>query len=94
MRIAYLKASDWLNRNGDFDDSNARVHNCAADIESDFEQDNSIKDPECPEQRDMSAMSNVPGLIRPTAKSKRLPEKVFVTVNAIEMRRINGVKKK
>jgi len=59
-----------------------------------MEQDNSIEDPESPEQRDVSAAPNVAGLIRPTRKSKRHAEKVLATVNAIETRRNKGVKKK
>jgi len=59
-----------------------------------MEKDNNIEDPECPEQRDVSATPNVPGLIRPTQKSKNQAEKVLMTVNAIEMRRNTGVKKK
>jgi hypothetical protein len=65
-----------------------------ADIESDMEQDNSIEDPESPEQQDMSASPNVPGLIWPKRKSKRHAEKWFVTVNAIETKKNIGVKKK
>jgi len=53
-----------------------------------------MEDLECPEQRDGSAAPNVPGLIRPTRKSKRHAEMVFVTINAIETRRKKGVKKK
>jgi len=65
-----------------------------ADVDSDLEQDNSIEDLECPEQWDVSAMPNVAGLIGPTQKSKRQAEKVLMTVNTIETRRNNGVKKK
>jgi len=59
-----------------------------------MEQDNTIKDSESPEQRDVSAAPNVPGLIRPTRQSKRHAEKVLVTVDTIETRRNKGVKKK
>jgi len=85
---------DWLNWNGDLDNPNDSEDDYAVDVESDIEQDNSIEDPECPEQRDVSAAPNVPGLIRPTQKSKRQAEKVLMTVNAIETRRNKGVKKK
>jgi hypothetical protein len=47
---------------------------CVAEVESDIAQDNSIKDPQHPEQLDISAAQNVPGLIRPTPKSKRHAE--------------------
>jgi hypothetical protein len=85
---------DWLNWNGDLDNPNDSEDDCTADVESDMEQDNPIEDPESPEQRDVRAAPNVPGLIRPTRKSKRHAEKVLVTVNAIETRRNKGVKKK
>jgi hypothetical protein len=85
---------DWLNWNRDLDNPNDREDDCAGDFESDMEQDNTIEDPHSPEQRDVSAPPNVPGLIRPTWKSKRHAEKVLVTVNTIETRRNKGVKKK
>jgi len=59
-----------------------------------MEQDNSIEDPESAEQWDVTATANVPGLIRPTPKSKRHAEKVLVTVNAIKTSRNKGVKHK
>jgi len=85
---------DWLNWNGDLDNPNDSEDDCAGDVESDIEQDNSVEDPECPEQQDVSATPNVPGLIRPTRKSKRQAEKVLMTVSAIETRRNKGVKTK
>ena len=85
---------DWLNWNGDLDNPNDSEDDCAPDVESDMEQDNTIEDPESPKQQDVSAAPNVPGLIRPTRKSKRHAEKVLVTVNTIETRRNKGVKKK
>jgi len=85
---------DWLDWNGNIDNSNAREDDCAADVETDIEQDNRIEDPECLQQREVSAAPNVPGLIRPTPQSKRQAEKVLMTVNAIEMRRNEGVKGK
>ena len=68
-------------------------HNCAPDVESDTEQLNGIGDPQFPDQRDVSAVPHVPGLILPTRKSKRQAEKEFITVNATEMRRNKEVKK-
>ena len=85
---------DWLNWNGDLDNPNDSEDNCAADVEFDLEQDDIIQDPECPEQRDVSAVTNVPGLIQPTRKSKRQAETVLMMVNAIETRRNKWVKKK
>jgi hypothetical protein len=84
---------DWLNWNGDLENPNDSEDDCAADDESDIEHNNGIKDPECPEQQDVSAAPNVPGLIRLTQKSKRQAEKVLVTVNAVETRRNKGGKK-
>jgi len=85
---------DWLDWNGELDDANDNEDDCAADIDMDIGQDNSIEDAECPEQQDVSTMPNVHGLIQPTLKSKRQAEKVFVTVNAFQTRRNKGVKKK
>ena len=76
------------------DNPNDREDDCATDNESDICPNNCIEDPECPEQEDVSAVPNVPGLVRPTQKSKRQAEKVVVTVNAVEMRRNKGGKKK
>ena len=78
---------DWLNWNGDLDNPNDSEDNCTADVESDIEQDNIIEDLECPEQWDVSVVPNVHGLIRPTQKSNRQAEKVFMMVNAIKTRR-------
>jgi len=85
---------DWLNWNGDLDNPIDSEEDCAVDDESDIEQNNGIKDPECPEQQDVRAAPNVPGLVRPTRKSKRQAEKLLVTVNAAETRRNKGGKKK
>jgi len=85
---------DWLNWNGDLYNPNHSEEDCAADDDPDIEHNNCIEDPECPEQQDVSAATNVPGLGRPTRKSKRQAEKVLVTVNAAETRRNQGGKKK
>jgi len=84
----------WPNWNGNLDNPNDSEDDCAADDESDIEQYNGIKDSECPEQQDVSAVPNVPGLVRPTRKSKTQAEKLLVTVNAVETRRNKGGKKK
>jgi len=57
--------ADWLNGKGDLDYPNDSEDDCGSDFESDIEQGNTIEDPECPEQLDVSATLNVPGLIRP-----------------------------
>jgi hypothetical protein len=61
-------AEYWLNCNGDLGNSNDSEDDCAAEVESDMEQDNIIEDPESLQQRDLSAVPNVPGLIWPTQK--------------------------
>jgi len=76
------------------DNPNDSEEDCAADDESNIEHNNGIEDPECPEQQDVSAAPNVPGLVRLTRKSKRQAEKVLVTVNAVETRRNKGGKTK
>jgi hypothetical protein len=84
---------DWLNWNGDLENSNNSEDDCMAEFESNKQQDNSIEDPQCPEQRDVSVAQNVSGLIRPTRKHKRQAEKLLVIVNAMETRRQKGVEK-
>jgi len=81
---------DLLDWNGDLDNPNDSENDCAAEVESGPELDNGIEDPECPEQRDVSATQNVPELTRPTRKLKRLAGYVLVTVNSMEMKRIKG----
>jgi hypothetical protein len=92
-RESISDTEDWLNWNGDWDNPNDSEEDCAADDDSDIEHNNCIKDPECPEQQDVRAAPNVPGLVRPTRKSKRQAEKVLITVNAAETRRNKGGKK-
>jgi len=85
---------NWLNWNGNLDSPNDSEDNYAADDETHLEHNKGIKDPECPEQQDVSAGPNVPGLVRPTRKLKRNANKALVTVDAVETRRNHGVKKK
>jgi len=87
-----LDNEDWLHWNGDQDNPNDSKEDFSADIESDIDQHNTIEDVGCQEQRDVSAMANDPGLIRPTRKTKRKVEKVLMTVNAVKTRRNKGVK--
>jgi hypothetical protein len=89
-----VNTNNWLNRNGDLANQNDSDHDWAAGNESDIEQHTGIEDLECPAQWDGSAVPNGPRLIQPTWKSKTQDEKVFLTVNGIEMRRNKGVKKK
>jgi len=76
------------------DNPNDSKYDCAAENESEIDHINGLDDPECPEQQDVIAAPNVSRLVQPIWKSMRQAEKVFVTVNAIEMRRNKGVKKK
>jgi len=83
-----------LDCNGDLDNPNGSEDDFERDNESDVNVDNCFKDPECPEERDVCAAPNVPGLIRPTQRSKKKIEKVLVSVNATETRRIRGNRQK
>jgi len=65
----------WLNWNCDLDNPNESEDDSEADNEFDVEQDNCVKDLECPEQRDMCAAPNVPRLIWPTGRSKKKTER-------------------
>ena len=85
---------NWLNWNGDLDKQNECDDDCEADNESDVELDNCFEDLECPEQQDVCAAPNVPGLIGLTRRSKKKTGKVFVMVNATETWRIRGNRKK
>jgi hypothetical protein len=84
---------DRLPWNADLDNPKDSEEDCAAVDDSNIEHNNCIEDQECPEQQDVSAAPNVPGLVRPTWKSKRQAEKVLMTVNAAETRRNKGGKK-
>jgi len=75
---------DWLYWNGNLDNPDDREEDCAADDDCNIEHNTCIENPEYPEQQDVSYAPNVPGLVRPTRKSKRQAEKVLITVNAAE----------
>jgi len=85
---------NWLNWNGNLDNQNHSEADWATDIESDIDQDKCIKDSESPAQPNVNAAPNVPRFIRPTRKSKSQADKVLLTVNAMEMRKNQGIKKK
>ena len=76
------------------DNPNDSEEDCAADDDTDIVHNKCIENPECPEQQNLRATSNVPGLVRPTRKSKRQGEKLLMTVNAAETPRNRGGKKK
>jgi len=90
LRESILDTENCLNWNGDLDNPDDSEDNCAADNESDIDQNNVFEDLDYPEQQDMSAAPDAPGLVQPTQKSKRQTEKLFVTVNEIDMRRNQG----
>jgi hypothetical protein len=76
------------------DNPNDSEEDCAVDDDSDIEHNNCIQDPECPEQKDMRAASNVLGLVRLTRNSKKQAENVSMFVNAVETQRNKGGKQK
>jgi len=90
----FSDAKNYLNWHGHLDNPNNSEDDCAADNESDIEQNNGIEDLECPEQQNVSAAPNVPGLVQPTRKSERRAEIVLVMVNANKTRKNKGLKRK
>jgi hypothetical protein len=74
-------SDNCLTRNGDLDNQNDSDDDCAADVESDIENANGIEDPECSEQQDESAATNISRLICPVLKSKRWAEMILVMFN-------------
>jgi hypothetical protein len=85
---------NWLNWNGDLDNPNDSEDDWEADNESDTELDNGSEVSETLEVRNVSAAPNVPGLIWPIRQSKKKVERALVTVNIMETRRNQGIKKK
>jgi len=85
---------NWLNWNGDLDDPNESEDNWEADNESDMDLDNGSEDSETPEQRNVSAAPNVPGLVQPIRRTRKKVEKPLMTVNIMETSRNKGIKKK
>jgi len=73
---------------------NASEADWEADNESDMELDNGSEDSDTLEWRNVSTQLNLPGLIRPIQWSKCIAEKTSMTVNIMETRRNNGIKKK
>jgi len=82
---------DW---NVDWANPNASEDNSEADNLSHIELDSGIEDLERLEQGDLIATPNVPRLIWPTWISKKIAEKLLMTMNTIEMRRNKRYKKK
>jgi len=77
--------------NGDFNTPNDREYDYVWEVESDVQQDNSIKDPEIAEQRDVSTTPNVVALIWPTQRSMRQAKQVLEMVHSMETRRNTGI---
>jgi len=67
-----------------FDDWNESEDDLEGDVESGIEQDTFIDNLISPERQNVSATSNVSGLIWPTERSKNQAEPRFMIVNAIE----------
>jgi hypothetical protein len=67
---------------------------CVADVGSYTDQHNGIKDLKTPEQQDMFVAPNVLGMIWPTQKPNGVAQKLSVMVNARQIRRNGGIKKK
>jgi hypothetical protein len=76
------------------DNPNDSEDNWEADNESAMELDNGSEESETPELQNVNAAPNVPGLIRPTLRSKKKVEKTLLMVNILEMRRNKGIKQK
>jgi len=89
-----LETKSWLNRTGDLDNPNDSADDWREDNESDMELDNGSEKSETPELRNVSDGRNVPQLIRPIVRSKKMVEKALRTVNKMETMRNEGIKKK
>jgi len=84
---------NWLNWNCDLENANDIEDDWEADNESDMELDEAVEDSATPEQRDVSATLNVPGLIWPTWRSKKMAQKMLLMVNTMETRSNKGINK-
>jgi hypothetical protein len=75
-----------INWNGDVDNPDDSEDNWEADNESEMELDNGSNYSDTLEQRNVSATSNVPGLIQLIWQGKKKLEKALMTVNIMETR--------
>ena len=80
-----------LNWNGDMDNPNDSEDDREVHNESHMELESGTEDSETPEQRNVIAASNVPGLIRPIQWSKKKAEQTLMMVNIMETGRIKGI---
>jgi len=86
-------SENWLDWNGDVDNSNNSKDNWDADTESEIQQENDFEETETLEKQNVSAAPNVPRLIWPTRRSKKNIHQVLKTVNTIEWRSTEGIEK-
>jgi len=82
----------WLSWNGDLDNPNDSDDDWDTNNESAMELEKGREDAETPQQRNVNAAPNVPGLIRPKRRSTNKAEKLLMTFNIMERRRSNGMK--
>jgi hypothetical protein len=71
---SFSDTDEWLNGKGDLDNPNNSKEDCAADNECDIEQYTCIEVSEYSEHQNVSAATNVPGLVRTTREPKRQAE--------------------
>jgi len=81
--------NNWLNWNGDLENTDMSEDNWQAGDESDVDLHNSIEVLAGPEQQDVSTAPNVTRLIRPIRMSKKQAEMGFATVTSMDMKRYN-----
>jgi len=84
----------WLNWSGNLDNPNNNKDDWEADHESEMLLDNGHEDSETPEQQNVSAVPNIPGLIQPIRGLKKMAAKVSMMVNIMGTMRNTGIKKK
>jgi hypothetical protein len=84
---------NWLNLNGDLDNSNDSEDGWEAENESDTELHNNSQDSATTEQWNVSAAPNVPRFIWPIRRSKQNGEKALMMINILETRRNKGITK-
>jgi len=88
-----LDTENELGWNGDLDNPTDTEDNWEADNESETELDNGVEHSKPPEQRNVSDVLNIPGLIQPTLRLKKNSEQVLMMVGTMEMWRNKGIKK-
>jgi len=84
----------WLDLDGDQNNPDHSVDDCAVDVESEIEHNNENEDSESTAQQHVSATLNISELSWPTSKLDREGENVLLTVNVMKTWRNTGIKKK